>query len=371
MCDCPSGTKSPNVSPSASSVKLTMSPSGHLSSPPTTIPTLFPTTPPTSYPSPAALADASPSNCLHSSQIEGSTGGKVASTASRSPGASTAVLILSVIVAVAAVLVLYLRSTRRKKRIDRCIDNSYQDQQHLTLQASTREIQGYTERINATTSDTNGHANFEDDSHAPSSPTDRSASSRTWDRDVNHHFAQHFSPRSLVDPSSSRSMSTMDEESLASSPTNLGLHLPPEAAKNTPDEVLSRRKANWLNQQNSTFQVSMSPFDHPSVAMERSPPSKPQRQRQRGLVNFCNAPMGPLGLIIDSSANGPLVHSLKPNSPMVGLLKPGDCILAIDDVDTRHMNAAALTQLMAKRALNPTRKIMFKNGPLSSSEDSI
>lgn len=200
-----SGAKSPSVSPSASSVKLTMSPSGNSSSPPTAIPTLFATTPPTSYPSPVAIADVSPPNYLHSSQIEGSTGGKVASTTSRSPGASTAVLILSVIVAAVAVLMLYLHSTRRKKRIDRCIDNSYQSQQHLTLQASTTEIQGYRERINATTSDTNnGHASIEDDSHAASSPTDRSATSRTWDRDVNHHFAQHFSPRSLVDPSSSR-----------------------------------------------------------------------------------------------------------------------------------------------------------------------
>jgi hypothetical protein len=69
------------------------------------------------------------------------------------------------------------------------------------------------------------------------------------------------------------------------------------------------------------------------------------------------APSGPIGIVVDTSKNGPSVHSLKSTSPMLGLINPGDLIIALDDEDTRKMTAASLTRLMAKRSRQKERKI--------------
>lgn len=69
------------------------------------------------------------------------------------------------------------------------------------------------------------------------------------------------------------------------------------------------------------------------------------------------APSGPIGIIVDTTKDGPAVHSLKASSPMRGLINPGDLIVALDDKDTRGMTAATLTRLMAKKAHQKERKI--------------
>ena len=69
------------------------------------------------------------------------------------------------------------------------------------------------------------------------------------------------------------------------------------------------------------------------------------------------APPGPIGIVVDTSKEGPSVHSLKATSPMMGLITPGDLIVALDDIDTRSMSAAALTRLMAKKSRQRERKI--------------
>ena len=68
------------------------------------------------------------------------------------------------------------------------------------------------------------------------------------------------------------------------------------------------------------------------------------------------APSGPIGLVVDTAKQGPVVHSLKKQSPMIGLINPGDLIIALDDQDVRKMNAASLTRLMAKKSKQPERK---------------
>jgi len=69
------------------------------------------------------------------------------------------------------------------------------------------------------------------------------------------------------------------------------------------------------------------------------------------------APPGAVGIIVDTSPDGPAVHSLKSASPMLGLISPGDLIVALDDEDTRHMTAAMLTRLMAQKSTQRERKI--------------
>ncbi len=69
------------------------------------------------------------------------------------------------------------------------------------------------------------------------------------------------------------------------------------------------------------------------------------------------APAGPIGIVVDTSKMGPAVHSLKSTSPMLGLINPGDLIIALDDQDTRDMTAASLTRLMAKKSRQKERRI--------------
>jgi C-terminal processing protease CtpA/Prc len=69
-----------------------------------------------------------------------------------------------------------------------------------------------------------------------------------------------------------------------------------------------------------------------------------------------DAPPGKLGIVIDTTFEGPVVHSINPKSPLEGTLFPGDIIVAIDDEDTRAMSAAAITAIMVRTA-NLRRKL--------------
>jgi len=69
------------------------------------------------------------------------------------------------------------------------------------------------------------------------------------------------------------------------------------------------------------------------------------------------APAGQLGIVVDTTKDGPIIHSLKTTSPLLGLISPGDLIVGLDDTDTRSMTAATLTRTMAKRSQQPERKI--------------
>jgi hypothetical protein len=73
------------------------------------------------------------------------------------------------------------------------------------------------------------------------------------------------------------------------------------------------------------------------------------------------APPGPLGIIIDTTPEGPMIHSLKPSSQLLRLVNPGDLIVGLDGVDTQNMTAATFTRLMAKRSQGE-RKITLLKG---------
>jgi hypothetical protein len=69
------------------------------------------------------------------------------------------------------------------------------------------------------------------------------------------------------------------------------------------------------------------------------------------------APPGAIGIVVDTTKHGPAVHALKRNSPMLGLINPGDLIVGLDDEDARGMTAATLTRLMASKSNQKERKI--------------
>jgi hypothetical protein len=78
--------------------------------------------------------------------------------------------------------------------------------------------------------------------------------------------------------------------------------------------------------------------------------------RQNMVSRTVVAPPGKLGIVIDTTLEGPVVHTINPGSPLEGVLFPGDIIVAIDDIDTRAMNASAITALMVRTA-NVRRKL--------------
>eukprot|EP00980_Cylindrotheca_fusiformis_P011173 scaffold2563_cov124-Cylindrotheca_fusiformis.AAC.4 len=74
------------------------------------------------------------------------------------------------------------------------------------------------------------------------------------------------------------------------------------------------------------------------------------------------APPGRLGIIIDTTVEGPVVHKINPGSALEGELSPGEIIVAIDDIDTRAMSASAITALMVKTA-NQERTLIVASNP--------
>ena len=71
----------------------------------------------------------------------------------------------------------------------------------------------------------------------------------------------------------------------------------------------------------------------------------------------CYAPPGPLGVVLESTPEGPMVHSLKPASRLASVLSPGDLVVGVDDIDTRGMTATGLARLMVMLSQQPQRKI--------------
>lgn len=72
----------------------------------------------------------------------------------------------------------------------------------------------------------------------------------------------------------------------------------------------------------------------------------------------CWAPPGKLGVAIDTVDNKLVVHRVKEDSPLKGVIAERDLILAIDDIDTTHMSAADVTYLMVKK-MKHERKITY------------
>lgn len=86
------------------------------------------------------------------------------------------------------------------------------------------------------------------------------------------------------------------------------------------------------------------------------------------MKGVCFAPPGKLGVAIDTVNGKPVVHRVRDDSPVSGVLRKYDLIIAIDDVNTSSMTAADVTSLMAKR-MGANRKITYMRG--SAPKDSL
>jgi len=86
--------------------------------------------------------------------------------------------------------------------------------------------------------------------------------------------------------------------------------------------------------------------------LEKKPPLSPTRNTNKAYQRDCVAPPGKLGVVIDTTKHGPVVHMVKEGSPLEHVVFPGDKILSIDEVDTRGMTASGVTRVMAKKMHN-------------------
>ena len=70
-----------------------------------------------------------------------------------------------------------------------------------------------------------------------------------------------------------------------------------------------------------------------------------------------HASPGPLGLIVRSSDEGPVVCEVSPQSSVAGLVEADDIIVSVNDVDTRSMSTIAFAQYMTNNEQLPGRVI--------------
>lgn len=72
------------------------------------------------------------------------------------------------------------------------------------------------------------------------------------------------------------------------------------------------------------------------------------------------APPGKLGIVVDTSMEGPVVNQVLPTSPLKNKLKEGDVILSINGQDTRAMEGSEITEIMIKTA-NENRTLQVQS----------
>lgn len=83
--------------------------------------------------------------------------------------------------------------------------------------------------------------------------------------------------------------------------------------------------------------------------------------RKGGNLFEFSAPAGSLGIMVDMKANcGPhKIHAIKEDSVLVDILKVGDKIVSFDDEDVGQLSATDLTQMIASRGNQPSRKFII------------
>ena len=91
--------------------------------------------------------------------------------------------------------------------------------------------------------------------------------------------------------------------------------------------------------------------------------SEPSHSNDEAVVcRDCFVPPGALGIILHSTAQGPVVHSVKETSRLRTHVTPGDVVIAVDDVETKHSPAEEVMQmLMARRGLSRKITVLSSN----------
>lgn len=79
------------------------------------------------------------------------------------------------------------------------------------------------------------------------------------------------------------------------------------------------------------------------------------------IIREITAPAGKLGVVLNTSAKGPVVQSIAPGSPLEGMVWPGDVLISIDGMKTSKMSAASVTEYMSKNLFKPRNLTMMSD----------
>lgn len=72
-----------------------------------------------------------------------------------------------------------------------------------------------------------------------------------------------------------------------------------------------------------------------------------------------SAPPGKLGIVIDTTEHGLIIHKVKEGSPLENIIFPGDKILEIDGISARNLSASTFSKIIASR-VNKMRKMVVE-----------
>jgi hypothetical protein len=107
----------------------------------------------------------------------------------------------------------------------------------------------------------------------------------------------------------------------------------------------------------SSYSSSGSNRHHPDVDVEGGVDETGESESKSEELLIVYAPPGKLGLILDSPDPGPaMVYKCKTWSPIRDMVRNGDRIVAVDDVDVRAMHAVRVSKLLSGTS-HRTRKI--------------
>ena len=104
-----------------------------------------------------------------------------------------------------------------------------------------------------------------------------------------------------------------------------------------------------------------------------TPNSSPAASPQASSSNVYEvvAPPGPLGILIDTSNDGPFIFEVKEGSPLLNLVEKGDIILSVDGVDMDGKEAAAVAKHIATKPKKSEQTLKLKSIQANDDEMSI
>jgi C-terminal processing protease CtpA/Prc len=76
------------------------------------------------------------------------------------------------------------------------------------------------------------------------------------------------------------------------------------------------------------------------------------------------APAGKLGIVIDSTLRGPVIHTVREDSPLLGKIAVGDILIDVNGTDCRSMKASSVTKLMVDSATRERKLVVLTVAPL-------
>jgi len=173
-----------------------------------------------------------------------------------------------------------------------------------------------------------------------------------------------------VNPRSRKYMSPMNHEfgGVADDVSTIGDPLPPGMARDMIHDdptIAGNVSLPWDVQQDIHGNTSLRSIDDTSSNLVSKDDCTLENQYNAVAQFEVAVPAGMLGLVLESSVEDgvPIVHAIKPTSPLADLVKIGDALIKVDGIDVAYRHASDVSRLIAKRKDKPIRNFLFSRSP--------